>query len=157
MLYIILLILITYIVASIHKYKGIPISLSDTYFLWKKWFFPFVMWLTGLVLLPYWLDFTTDSNWEFLPFISCIGIICVGAAPNIRTDKQEYRIHMICAYLAALAATASIFIICDKWYVLPLITICNFILCFKEIKNKYIFLIELSIFEAVFYTLIYDI
>ena len=152
MIYIALILLFVYIVASMRN--GVPISLSDTYYLWNKWVFPSVMWFTGFVLLPYWLEYTTNTNWEFLPFISCLGVVFVGALPNIRTDRVEYKIHMFCAYLASLAAIISMVFICGEWYVFPIITIVNFICFFKEIKNKYTFLLELSIFASVFYTLL---
>ena len=39
----ILIILFGYVIASIIKGKKLPVSLSDTYYLWPKWVFPTVM------------------------------------------------------------------------------------------------------------------
>ena len=101
-----LLLLLTtiYVWVSAYKLKAIPESLSATYYLWPSWVFPFFMAATGIILLPYWLEATKDSNWQFLSFISCVSFIFVGCVPDFRNDKGEYQIHVICGYLAAATA-----------------------------------------------------
>ena len=62
----ILIVLAGYIIASIIKGQELPVSLSDTYYLWPKWVFPSVMALIGFSLLPVWLEATAGSNLQFL-------------------------------------------------------------------------------------------
>ena len=84
-----LLLTIIYVSVSAYKLKAIPESLSATYYLWPSWVFPFFMATSGIILLPYWLEATKDSNWQFLSFISCISFIFVGCAPNYRKDDLK--------------------------------------------------------------------
>ena len=110
-----LLLTIIYVSVSAYKLKAIPESLSATYYLWPSWVFPFFMATTGIILLPYWLEATKDSNWQFLSFISCISFIFVGCVPNYK--KDDLPIHMIAAYIAAFAALLSMSLVLN-WEVL---------------------------------------
>lgn len=148
-----LLLLLTtiYIWVSAYKLKAIPESLSATYYLWPSWIFPFFMATTGIILLPYWLEATKDSNWQFLSFIACISFIFVGCAPNYR--KDDLKIHMIAAYIAAFAALMSMSLVLN-WKILAAVALATFLFNFQEIKTKYIFLLEMTILYSLYISLI---
>lgn len=148
-----LLLLLTtiYIWVSAYKLNAIPESLSATYYLWPSWVFPFFMATSGIILLPYWLEATKDSNWQFLSFISCISFIFIGCVPNYR--KDDLKIHMIAAYIAAFAALLSMSLVLN-WEILVGIALAQFLINFKEIKTKYIYLLETTILYSLYISLI---
>ena len=146
-----LLLTIIYVSVSAYKLKAIPESLSATYYLWPSWIFPFFMAVTGIILLPYWLEATKDSNWQFLSFISCISFIFVGCVPNYK--KDDLPIHMIAAYIAAFAALLSMSLVLN-WEVLVVVALATFLFNFREIKTKYVFLLEMTILYSLYISLI---
>lgn len=148
-----LLLLLTtiYVSVSAYKLKAMPESLSATYYLWPSWVFPLFMATTGIILLPYWLEATKDSNWQFLSFIACMSCIFVGCAPNYR--KDDLKIHMIAAYIAAFAALLSISLVLN-WEVLVGVALTTFLFNFQEIKTKYVFLLEMTIIYSLYISLI---
>ena len=146
-----LLLTIIYVSVSAYKLKAIPESLSATYYLWPSWVFPFFMATSGIILLPYWLEATKDSNWQFLSFIACISFIFVGCAPNYR--KDDLKIHMIAAYIAAFAALLSMSLVLN-WEVLVGVALATFLFNFQEIKTKYVFLLEMTILYSLYISLI---
>ena len=70
----ILIVLFGYVIASIIKGKELPLTLSDTYYLWPKWVFPTVMIVTGFGLLPCWLEITKDILYSFWYFYLVLGL-----------------------------------------------------------------------------------
>lgn len=151
------LILLSYILASVIKGKGTPISLSDTYYLWPKWVFPTVMTFTAFTLLPCWLELTKDSYWQFASFLACAGFIFVGTAPDFRNDKGEYNIHVVCAYLAATASIISVTLAIDEWWRIPYNIAISFLCFLWEIKTKYLFILEWGILLAVYSAVIINL
>lgn len=141
-----------YICHTIYKIKKIPKSLSDTYYAHVSWLFPTVMTLTGMLLLPHWLDVTKDSNLQFLSFLACIGIIFVGTAPDFKNDNNEYIIHMVCAYLAAGFAVVSIVFVMGNWVYIPIILLFSVIYDREFWENK-VFHLENSIILSLFFNL----
>lgn len=146
---IVTLIYIVYNGESVRKNKGYPETLSDTYYLWPKWVFPIVMTLVGFSLLPTWLDATEGSSLQFLSFMSCVGLIFVGCVPDFRNDKNQYKIHVICGYLAAGAALLSLILVLGNWWIFPIILLINIIFDIKGLKEHYIYHIEDSIIFSV--------
>ena len=134
LVYIAGLVYIIYEAASKWKNKGYPVSLSATYYLWPKWVFPSVMIFTAFALLPEWLEATAGSNWQFLSFLSCIGIASIGLVPDYRNDKKHYKWHMVLAYLACGLASISLMFIVGGWYWFPIWLGLNYLsdLDFKE-------------------------
>lgn len=82
-----------YILASIFKNKGIPQSISYTYYVWKEsrvgWLFTAFMAITGSLLWFAWQPLCTDND-MCLAFLSCAAMWFVGGA---------------CAYLQTLTKT----------------------------------------------------
>ena len=120
------LVYIVYDWASVKKNKDWPVSLSATYYLWPKWVFPLVMTLVGFSLLPVWLEATEGSNLQFLSFLSCLSVIFMGCAPDYRNDKGEYRVHMICAYIACATALLSLIFVLGYWWIFLILLILNY-------------------------------
>lgn len=145
----VLVVLFGYVITSIIKSKELPLTLSDTYYLWPKWVFPTVMTYTGFGLLPCWLEITEGHPLQFLVFLSCAGFVFVGAAPNFRNDKLEYSIHVKAAYISAFTAFLALSFIMYEWWYPFYVTALLFLIFFRNIKTHYIFLLELAILESV--------
>lgn len=146
---IVILIYIVYDWESVRRNKDWPVSLSETYYLWPKWVFPTVMTLVGLCLLPTWLEATEGSNLQFLSFISCISIIFTGLAPDYKNDKGQYKVHMLCAYIACAAALLSLIFVLGNWWIFPIALLINIIPDIKGLKEHYIYHIEDAIIISV--------
>lgn len=142
------IIYIGYIIYTIYKYDY-PKSLSDTYYLYPKWVFPTILTTSALLLLPYWLELTANTNFQFIAFISCAGFIFVGLAPDYKNDKEQYKIHILCAYLIAGTSLLFLTILSNKWYLIPCWLIVS-ISCDKKFKENYLFHLENSLILGVF-------
>jgi len=141
---------ILYTCVSVYKEKSLPISLSDTYYLWPKWMFPILMVIIAFSALPYWLDITVHTNYQFLSFLACSGLLFVACAPNFRKDRNHYPIHIICAYLAAATAVLSLTFVTSNWYMFFEILIIYGLLNYNSIKTSYIWIVEISIILATY-------
>lgn len=136
------LVYIAYDWVSVKRNKDWPESLSATYYLWPKWVFPSVMALVGFSLLPVWLEATEGSNLQFLSFLSCMSIIFIGSAPDYRNDKGEYRVHMICAYIACAAALLSLMFVLNTWWIFLIFLLVNYLSDIKGFKEHYVYHVE---------------
>jgi hypothetical protein len=146
-----------YNLISIYKF-GIPPSLSDTYYLykkdksWKRFLFPIMMISMASLLMPAWIDLSIGSNFQFMSFLACAGIIFVGAAPTFKNSEMEYKVHSISAYFAALMAILWIILVPKMWYVILIVAM---IIAFtsivtKSIKISYIYWLETIAFLSTF-------
>lgn len=93
-----------YIGGVCYKLKGIPESLSATYYLLgeKGWLTQLVFILTGIGLLPSWMNESSESL-QFLAFLSCGGLMFVGSAPMFRLPLQG-AVHYISAIVCCVSA-----------------------------------------------------
>jgi hypothetical protein len=148
------LVYIAYDWVSVKKNKDWPVSLSATYYLWPKWVFPSVMTLVGFSLLPVWLEATEGSNLQFLSFFSCLSIIFIGCAPDYRNDKGEYRVHMVCAYVACAAALLSLIFVLGYWWLFLIFLVLNYLSDFKGFKEHYVYHIEDAIIISILLSII---
>ena len=148
------LVYIAYDWVSVKKNRDWPVTLSDTYYLWPEWVFPSVMTLVGSCMLPVWLEATEGSNLQFLSFLSCIGFIFIGCVPDFRNDKGEYKIHVICGYLAAVTALLSLMFVLNTWWIFPIFLALNYLSDVKEFKKHYIYHIEDAIIISVLLSII---
>nr|DAN21448.1 MAG TPA_asm: hypothetical protein [Bacteriophage sp.] len=114
-----LLLLVAYMAYSLRVIKVIPWSVSDTYYQLekrgrKKWLFQLAMIAPAMLLLPAWLE-CSSANIQFLAFLSCGGLVFVGAAPCFKL-KPEGRIHyaatVICGVSSVLWSCLS-----GMWYI----------------------------------------
>ena len=90
-------IILAYLGITVIEFKKIPISISNTYYLWKErgfeFLFTFVMWTVGLLILVYWVSVAEDYRCQFLSFVSVSGMCFVGAACAYKktlTDEVHY-------------------------------------------------------------------
>lgn len=93
-----MLIIAAYTVAVCVKQKGIPYSISATFYkLDHPYWFMATMWLTAGVLMPVILEVSKPDT-EWMAFIACTGMFLVGAAPNFK-DGFEGKVHTAGAVL----------------------------------------------------------
>lgn len=83
--------------------KRVPTMLSEVYYLADKdWLFPALMASLGASFLPLMLD---KGGLECMAFLTCVGIIFVGAAPAY-LDESQRTIHKCGAITSAIASVA---------------------------------------------------
>ena len=110
-----LVILMSYTVAVCIKF-GIPTTLSESYyFIYKKYLFTLVMWLSGFLLLPPIMEMTGGDT-QIIPFLSIIGIMIVGAAPKYK--EQERTLHIVGATMAGFFSQLWIILYAYPWTLL---------------------------------------
>lgn len=110
-----LVILMSYTVAVCIKF-GIPTTLSESYyFIYKKYLFTLVMWLSGFFLLPPIMEMTGGDT-QIIPFLSIVGIMIVGAAPKYK--EQERTLHIIGATMAGFFSQLWIILYAYPWTLL---------------------------------------
>ena len=108
--------ILLYVVSMCVKVRGVPNSVSDTYYSLKhKLWFLATMWITAGTLMPAILE-VSKPNTEFLAFIACVGMVLVGAAPNFKNDER--RAHLAGAYLCIIGS--QIWVAVNTWYFLSL-------------------------------------
>lgn len=90
--YIALGILVVYIIYSCLRYKCIPNSISDTFYLGNKWAFTFVIWAISFLTAPALISASSPS-YSFLAFFTVAGLLFVGAAPHFK-EHNERAIHV---------------------------------------------------------------
>ena len=90
-------VILTYLVATIFKFGEFPPSISATYYIWKgvgrEWLFTAVMWITAILIVTYWVGVSEDYKCQFLPFLSISGMLFVGGACMFKeslTDEVHY-------------------------------------------------------------------
>ena len=95
---------VAYIVYTMIEAKGIPESLSATYYLIgdNGWLFQAVMMGIGVFLLPVWLELT-EMHRQWCVFLACGGLVFVGSAPAFRLELQG-AIHYSAAVLCCISA-----------------------------------------------------
>lgn len=80
------------------KCKGIPYSISETYYkISHKFWFGITMVLTACLLMPAILEITPES-YQFTAFLACVGMIMTGIAPNFR-EGVDRKVHTAGAVL----------------------------------------------------------
>ena len=144
-----LLILTAYIAYAV-IFCGIPSSLSDTYYQLekhgrKKWLFQIPMILTAFLLLPAWLECSSE-NIQFLAFLSCGGLLFVGAAPCFKLELDG-KVHYASASVCGLSAVLWV-ILSGMWYI-PLITFTIAVYLMIKYKN-WMFWIECAAFLSTY-------
>ncbi len=83
--------------------RRVPTMLSEVYYLADKdWLFPTLMVALGASFLPLMLS---KGGLECMAFLTCVGIIFVGAAPAY-LDESQRTIHKCGAITSAIASVA---------------------------------------------------
>lgn len=90
-----------YTIAVCIKQKGIPDSISATFYkLEHKGWFGFTMFTTAILLIPSILEIT-PSKYQFVPFLACAGLLFIGSAPNFKKGIEE-KIHKTGCYISVI-------------------------------------------------------
>lgn len=160
-----------YNVCIVSKF-GIPVSLSDSFYLLngvKKglgFIFTAMMVSMAFCLMPGWLEITEtitswSKNFTALPFLTAAGIAFVGAAPAFRKNEVEKLVHGISAYLAAAFSILWICIVCYEvaLIVLPIsvFVIVALGLSTKTLKSSKIYWLEMLAFLSTFATILIEV
>ena len=103
---------------------GIPKSLSDTYYLWKKhngkgYLFCLMMYAVVALMMPAWITMSEGSDFQFLAFLAPAAIAFVGTAPRFKDTTLENHVHMTSAYLAAAFSLAWVALVTPYWVSIP--------------------------------------
>lgn len=117
-----LLIIASYTIAVCVKTKGIPYSISATYFSLKhKLIFGACMCLTAMFIFPEVWELSTTFAMKILAIASCIGLIGVGLAPDFRDDWIN-KIH--CGSAALTLISSQLWVGCTPawWILIPIWT-----------------------------------
>lgn len=110
------LIIAAYTIAVCIKCKGIPYSISETYYkIEHKMWFGVTMVLTACLLMPAILEVTPDS-YQFTAFLACVGMIMTGIAPNFR-EGVDRKVHTVGAVLCLLFSQVWVGLTCP-WMLL---------------------------------------
>ena len=147
---IISLVLLAAYIAYAVKVCGIPWSISDTYYQLEKhgrnkWLFQIAMILPSFLLLPAWLECSSE-NIQFLAFLSCGGLIFVGAAPCFKLELDG-KVHYTGTVVSGLSAILWI-IFSGMWYI-PLITFAVAVYLIIKYKN-WMFWVECAAFLSTY-------
>ena len=96
------LVIAAYTAAVCIKAKGVPYSISATFYaIEHRWWFRFTMWVCPIVLMPAILE-TSKPGTEFLAFFALTGMVVVGCFPDYKSDKFQHRGHIAGATMAIL-------------------------------------------------------
>lgn len=97
------LLIAAYVAAVCAKSRGVPASISATFYTLKhKAWFLLAMCGTAGMLMPAILEISKPDT-EFLAFFACAGMLLVGVAPNFK-DTFEGKVHVIGAFLCLLGS-----------------------------------------------------
>jgi hypothetical protein len=97
-----MLVIAAYTAAVCVKTKGVPYSISATFYaIEHKGWFRFTMWACPMVLMPAILEVSKPGT-EFLAYLALAGMIVVGCFPNYKADKFQHRGHIAGATMAIL-------------------------------------------------------
>lgn len=101
-----ILVTLAYLCYSAWVSRGIPGSLSETYYTLgdKGSLFQLTMVTVSITLLPIWLELS-DSNLQWMAFLSCGGLMFVGCAPCFKLPLDgavHYSSAVVCCLCAVL-------------------------------------------------------
>ena len=100
-----------YTAAVCIKFKGVPSSISATFYsLEHKLWFGATMWLTAGLLI------VTPDCYQFTAFLACVGMFMVGVAPNFR-EGIDKKVHTAGAILCILFSQVWVLLTCP-WMLL---------------------------------------
>lgn len=153
-----LILTISYVVMLCAKNNGIPIHLSQSFYILKhKFIFSLFLLSLTFMLLPPLLEIT-PTEYEFLSFLTGASVAFIGVTPNFM-EKFEGKIHSISAYISVVASQLLILltkpIIIIIWLIAAL-SMLIYKLLNRENEINYIFWIEIIGLTSIFiYTFSY--
>lgn len=167
------LIFLSYLVIVVRYCRGVPPSLSMTYYILglsrdpqdqsfrrlRASVFTFVLWAMALLLIAPMMD-ATPERWQFLSFL-CLASICfVGAAPEF-LEQSVSRFHIASALVAAAAGVSWAVVAGGRAGVVGLFSsavICLALsLASRTLKESRVWWLELVAFGTVYITMFWMI
>lgn len=149
-----LALLSAYVVYAVSVIKGVPWSVSDTYYQLAKrnrpkWLFQLAMIVPAMLLLPTWLEHSPEE-YQFLAFLSCAGLMFVGAAPCFKLEL-EGKVHYVAT---AVCGTSAVTWVClmGMWYV-PAVLFAVAV-CLMAKYRRWMFWLEIAAFVSTYITVL---
>ena len=101
-----LIISLTYLCYTVWVSKGIPVSISDSYYLLGKrgWLFQLVMASVAFMLYPVWVSVCSEEL-AALVFGACSSLLFVAVSPCFKLDlegKVHYSFALLCCCMAVV-------------------------------------------------------
>lgn len=97
-----MLVIAAYTAAVCVKTKGVPYSISATFYaIEHKGWFRFTMWSCPMALMLAILEVSKPGT-EFIAYLALAGMIVVGCFPDYKSDKFQHRGHIAGATMAIL-------------------------------------------------------
>ena len=149
-----------YVTAILAKFKTVPESLSNTYYMLGKWgpLFTLMMFTCAFTILPPMLELT-NPNFQFVAFFCPAAICFVGAAPNFKKDQMECKVHVVSAWISAIAGLLWVAFLTPYWWTIPIAIIVIGLLSSltKSIKSAKTWWLEMVAFLSVYSTLLLSV
>lgn len=146
-----LIVTLCYIAYSVWVAKGIPASLSETYYMLggKAWIFQVVMMMNGFGLLPLWIN-QSEDNLRWLVFLACAGLCFVATAPMFK-EKMQGIIHYSCAAVSGISSV--IWVLAMGYY--PIFLIGAIVFWMANVAScKWMWSIEIAVIGMVYLSLL---
>lgn len=143
-MFLILLLLITVLYNSyvIYKYKKIPVSLSETSYMFggiKRYFFTLYCLSVGAITLPY-LFRLNLGDFEFMPFLFITGLLFAGFSPMFK-QSIDREVHYTGAIISFLAFITFMFLYFPYYLIILYSILYVMLICWK--RNCYVYFAEI--------------
>ena len=152
-----IVVFVVYVTATLTKFKTVPESLSNTYYMLGKWgpLFTLMMFACAFTILPPMLELT-NPNFQFVAFFCPAAICFVGAAPNFKKDQMECKVHTISAYVSAIAGLLWVAFLTRYWWLIPISIVIIGLLAYltKTMQSTKTWWLEMVAFLAVYSALL---
>lgn len=141
----------SFIILSIIRF-GIPHSYSMLAYKWNKNIWTWVTVLSGLLILPVFIETGDNSSWQFLSFFAPTWLIFIGLTPDFLTDSLHYKLHMTFTALACICNILWMLLIACNIEIFFIITCLILVIAklTKTTESSYIFWLEMIIFLTTF-------
>lgn len=145
-----MIILFGYLAFVVAKF-GIPKSISDSYYLLGKqgWMFQVTLFLVAFSVMPTLINKSSEDT-QFLAFLSCAGLIFVGAAPFFKRTFDG-KIHFISAAICCVGLV--LWQIFNACWITPLM--CFLAVLYPMIKDrKFMWWLEIATIISAYVSLL---
>lgn len=138
----------------ISKNKGIPPSLSDSFYIFggkPKGYLLYGYFVAMFLLLISPILKLTPDNWDFVGFLMLAALVFVGVAGDFKSEKSEHNVHVFCA-LGSAVLSAIWSLVTGNIVIFGICTIIFGALALLNSKNKTYWL-EMICFSSILHTI----
>lgn len=157
------LLILLYTGALCYRNEEIPYSISATFYtLEQKWLFSFCICTSAILMLPAILEITEES-YQFLGFLSCIGMVMTGIAPHFK-EGIERKIHITGAIMCITLSQIWVMLTCPLvllvWGIYIVYTSVYMYFKWKDnfidsfIRTRPLFWVEIAALVSVYFTIL---